>query len=251
MARETCPAALMITSSPAPDSESSVTSVWRLSCHRATTLALSRTFVQAVRSVVTGWVGSFGCPLPAGKADLSCLHSPNRPMYHAPCASKGAYWVGIARGVSCRAMTHPDHGPLGFCAGHAGTTRRPIMYPLLRRRRRDAPVHSAAKPTPNERLKRAYRWFLWKSALGGSGLRLSDREAISPSSHRTGSGRCEDVSNLEKRSSVPDKARLLCYLAGASSRRSNGQFSAHQPGQRLDERSGIVQARRNRAWSAI
>ena len=33
MARETCPAILMITSSPAPDSASSVTSVWRLSCH--------------------------------------------------------------------------------------------------------------------------------------------------------------------------------------------------------------------------
>src|SRR5450759_1623384 len=29
MARETCPAMLMITSAPAPDSESSVTSVWR------------------------------------------------------------------------------------------------------------------------------------------------------------------------------------------------------------------------------
>ena len=30
MARETCPAMLMITSSPAPDSGSSVTSMWRL-----------------------------------------------------------------------------------------------------------------------------------------------------------------------------------------------------------------------------
>src|ERR1035441_6870386 len=35
MARETCPAMLMITSSPAPDSASSVTNVWRLSCHRS------------------------------------------------------------------------------------------------------------------------------------------------------------------------------------------------------------------------
>ena len=33
-ARETCPAMLMITSSPAPDSASSATSVWRLSCQR-------------------------------------------------------------------------------------------------------------------------------------------------------------------------------------------------------------------------
>jgi hypothetical protein len=57
-----CPAMLMITSSPAPDSESSVTSVCLLSCHRPTTLALSRTFVHAVRNVVTGWVGSFDCP---------------------------------------------------------------------------------------------------------------------------------------------------------------------------------------------
>lgn len=39
---------LMITSSPVPDSESSVTSMWRLSCQRPTTFALSRTFVHAV-----------------------------------------------------------------------------------------------------------------------------------------------------------------------------------------------------------
>src|ERR1035437_854137 len=57
---------LMITSSPAPDSASSVTSVWRLSCQLPTTLALSRTLVHAVLNVVTGRVGSFGCPLPAG-----------------------------------------------------------------------------------------------------------------------------------------------------------------------------------------
>src|ERR1022692_1191380 len=59
MARETWPAMLMITSSPAPDSASSVTRVWRLSCHRPTTFALSRTFVHAVFSDVTGRVGSF------------------------------------------------------------------------------------------------------------------------------------------------------------------------------------------------
>ena len=54
---------LTITSSPAPGSASSVTSAWRLSCHRPTTFALSRTFVHAVLNVVTGRVGSFGCPL--------------------------------------------------------------------------------------------------------------------------------------------------------------------------------------------
>jgi len=43
MARETCPAMLMMTSSPAPDSASSVSSVCRLSCHRPTTYG----FVQA------------------------------------------------------------------------------------------------------------------------------------------------------------------------------------------------------------
>jgi len=39
MARATCPAMLMITSSPAPDSASSITSVWRSSCHRLFTPA--------------------------------------------------------------------------------------------------------------------------------------------------------------------------------------------------------------------
>src|ERR1035441_9635022 len=101
MARETCPAMLMITSSPAPDSESSVTSVWRLSCHRPTTLALSRTLVQAVLNVVTGDVGSFGCPLPAAKTYHSGLQAPNRRMYQAACASSAI------RTVSFRGITRP------------------------------------------------------------------------------------------------------------------------------------------------
>src|ERR1700756_2124845 len=95
---------LMITSSPAPDSASSVTSVWRLSCHRPTTFAFSRTFVHAVLNVVTGRVGSFGCPLPAGKTYHSGLHSPNRWVYQAACASRATRTVslsGIKRPVRC------------------------------------------------------------------------------------------------------------------------------------------------------
>jgi hypothetical protein len=85
MARETCPAMLMMSSSPAPDSASSVTSVRRLSCHRPTTFALVRTLVQAVVRVLTGRVGSFGWPFPAGKTYQSGLHSPNRLAYYAAC----------------------------------------------------------------------------------------------------------------------------------------------------------------------
>src|SRR5438445_13528136 len=40
--------------------------------------AMSRTFVHAVLNVVTGWVGLFGWPLPAGKTYHSGLHSPRR-----------------------------------------------------------------------------------------------------------------------------------------------------------------------------
>src|ERR1035441_3795806 len=94
---------LMMTSSPAPDSESSVTSVCRLSCHRPTTLALSRTLVHAVLNVVTGLVGSFGCPLPAGKTNHSGLHSPNRRMYHAACASRAIMTRIVQRDHSARA----------------------------------------------------------------------------------------------------------------------------------------------------
>ena len=54
IARETCPAMLRITSSPAPDSENSVTSVCRLSCHRPTTFGFSHTFVHPVLNVVRG-----------------------------------------------------------------------------------------------------------------------------------------------------------------------------------------------------
>ena len=83
MARDTWPAMLMITSSPAPGSDSSVTGVCRLSRQRPTTFALSRAFVHAVLKVVTGLVGSCGCPVPAAKTNQSGLQSPNRRMYHA------------------------------------------------------------------------------------------------------------------------------------------------------------------------
>jgi hypothetical protein len=60
MARETCLAMLMITSSPAPDSASSVTSAWRLSCHRPFTPAFRQTLIHAVLNDVMGRVGSLG-----------------------------------------------------------------------------------------------------------------------------------------------------------------------------------------------
>src|ERR1035437_7086785 len=117
MARDTCPAMLIITSSPAPDSDSSVTSVWRLSCHRPTTFALSRTFVHAVFNEVTGRVGSFGCPLPAGNTYHSGLHSPNRGFsdassaggthtkdayrFRRPCGRQPPRWLG-STGFSVR-----------------------------------------------------------------------------------------------------------------------------------------------------
>ena len=50
MARETWPAMLIITSSPAPDSANSVTSVCRLSCQRPTTFAFSHALIRAVRN---------------------------------------------------------------------------------------------------------------------------------------------------------------------------------------------------------
>jgi hypothetical protein len=47
---ETWPAMLMTTLSPAPDSDNSVTKMWRLSCHRRTTFALFGTLVHAVNT---------------------------------------------------------------------------------------------------------------------------------------------------------------------------------------------------------
>ncbi len=61
---ETCPAISIMVWSPAPLSASSVMSVCRLSCQRPVTLALSRTLLQAVFSVVTGRVGSLGRGFP-------------------------------------------------------------------------------------------------------------------------------------------------------------------------------------------
>jgi hypothetical protein len=86
MARETCPAMLMITSSPAPDSESSVTSVWRLSCHRPTTFALSR---------------DLGPRRPQRRDGAGRMHSPNRRMYHAACASSAIMTVSFS-GITCQ-----------------------------------------------------------------------------------------------------------------------------------------------------
>src|SRR6266851_5018820 len=68
MARETCPAMLMITSSPAPDSASSVTSVWRLSCTKLRTdtflgFPVTVVLMQSGNSIrVTHWrAAAFGC----------------------------------------------------------------------------------------------------------------------------------------------------------------------------------------------
>src|SRR5450759_402812 len=102
MARETCPAILMITSSPAPDSESSVTSVWRLSCHRPLTSAFWRTLLHAVLNDVMGRVGSLGRGVPKANTNHSGRHTPNRRVYQAACASIAAMAVsfsGITRPV--------------------------------------------------------------------------------------------------------------------------------------------------------
>src|ERR1035438_2619612 len=90
MAQDTCPAMLMITSSPAPPSASSVTRVWRLSCHRPFTPAFSRTLIHAVLNEVMGRVGSAGSGDPKANTNHSGLHSPNRRVYQAACASMAA-----------------------------------------------------------------------------------------------------------------------------------------------------------------
>src|SRR5882757_7010935 len=102
MARETWPAILMITSSPAPDSASSVTSVWRLSCHRPFTPAFLRTLVHAVLKDVMGRVGSLGRGVPKANTNHSGRHSPKRLVYQAACAISAAIAVsfnGIRRPV--------------------------------------------------------------------------------------------------------------------------------------------------------
>jgi len=88
MARETCPAMLIITSSPAPDSASSVTKVWRLSCHRPFTPAFWRTLLHAVLNDVIGRVGSLGRGVPKGNTNHSGRQSPNRRVYHAAADGK-------------------------------------------------------------------------------------------------------------------------------------------------------------------
>src|ERR1017187_5337196 len=88
MARETWPAILMITSSPAPDSDSSVTSVWRLSCHRPFTPAFWQTLIHAVLKEVIRCVGSLdrGVPKPARPPDgpHSCPRCGNGPLSESP-----------------------------------------------------------------------------------------------------------------------------------------------------------------------
>jgi len=61
------PAMLMITSSPAPDSASSVTRVWRLSCQRPFTPAFLRTLVHAVPQRRDGLGGIVRLPLSGGE----------------------------------------------------------------------------------------------------------------------------------------------------------------------------------------
>src|ERR1035441_3551365 len=56
----------MMVWSPAPLSASSVTRVWRVSCHRPVIFAFSLMLVQTVFKLVIGRVGSFGCPAHSG-----------------------------------------------------------------------------------------------------------------------------------------------------------------------------------------
>src|SRR5713101_5723803 len=110
MARETCPAILMITSSPAPDSASSVTKVWRLSCHRPVTPAFSRTLVHAVLKDVIGRVGSLGSGDPNANTNHAGRHSPNRRVYQAACSTNAAIAVsfsGITRPVPASVLDLP------------------------------------------------------------------------------------------------------------------------------------------------
>src|ERR1019366_1830101 len=110
MARETCPAILMITSSPAPDSASSVTNVWRLSCHLPFTPALRRTLIHAVLNDVIGRVGSAGSGDPKANTNHSGRHPPNCRAYQAACASIAAMAVsfsGITRPVPASVFDLP------------------------------------------------------------------------------------------------------------------------------------------------
>ena len=96
------PAILMITSSPAPDSASSETSVWRLSGRRPFTPAFWRTLIHAVLNDVMGRVGSAGSGDPKANTNHSGMHAPNRRVYQAACASIAAMAVsfsGITRPV--------------------------------------------------------------------------------------------------------------------------------------------------------
>src|ERR1039458_4396549 len=110
MARETCPAMLMITSSPAPDSASSATKVRRLSGHRPFTPAFLRTLIHAVLNDVIGRVGSLGNGVPKANTNHSDRHSPNRRVYQAACASSAAMAVsfsGITRPVPASVLDLP------------------------------------------------------------------------------------------------------------------------------------------------
>src|ERR1700680_2044717 len=101
---------LMITSSPAPDSASSVTKVWRLSCQRPFTPAFWRTLVHAVLNDVIGRVGSLGRGVPNGNTCHPGLHSPNRRVYQAACASiaaKAVSFSGITRPVPASVFDLP------------------------------------------------------------------------------------------------------------------------------------------------
>src|SRR5882724_7608939 len=101
---------LMITSSPAPDSASSVTKVWRLSCQRPFTPASLRTLLHAVLKDVIGRVGSLGSGLPKANTNHSGLHSPNRRVYQAACATSAVSAVsfsGITRPVPATVFDLP------------------------------------------------------------------------------------------------------------------------------------------------
>src|ERR1019366_10813150 len=94
---------LMMTSSPAPPSASSVTSVWRLSCHRPFTPASFRTLVHAVLNDVIGRVGSLGGGVPKANTNHSGRHSLNRRVYQGGVRFQGGDGRVVQRNHAPRA----------------------------------------------------------------------------------------------------------------------------------------------------
>src|ERR1035437_6997544 len=219
MAAETCPAMLMITSSPAPDSESSVTSVYRLSCHRSQDLRKAPALTEMRRlEVLVGF-------LVVGEDAL--LAVPLQLAFEIERHNAQQHSLGERRGESevrhgSRNAPLAGHDPLRVVPWRAPQDLgRQLSIPHPRRRQQGDAAFGSFTASRQIALVADKNDALVLAAIGTACARPADT-AASASSHRLSACRCRATRNTGPSPPPPAAPPPLCPPARSRAPRNTG-----------------------------